>query len=241
MAFDPLLTAAGLGFVLLALNGADRLTRRRLSGWRGERLVRRLLQEGKLKTAHDVYLPVGVDGHLTQVDHLVLAGDRIAVLETKNHGGRVAGTAQASEWRHRFSGLWFSFPNPLGQNQLHLEAAMGATGLGPGAFIPLIVLPRARLKLACEPGAAAVDLRGLQAQIAAWGEEATSIETSTAWFRLLAIADALGSKEDLRDRHLRQLGVRRPWLREFEVMAGFIIGIWLIWRFGLQPWLWSLT
>ena len=113
---------------LVCTAAAWRAQRSWLRGLIGEWKVRRLLRRHHADAMHDVLLPRADGTGWTQIDHLVRLTDRILVLETKNLGGRLAGTERDDRWTQRFGRRSFSIQNPLRQNALHLAAVRAAAG-----------------------------------------------------------------------------------------------------------------
>lgn len=121
---DSLLLVLG---VTLALAG----WRAQRNWWRGligEWRVARLLRRHGVPARHDVLLPHPDGVGWTQIDHLVRLPDRILVIETKNLGGRLSGSAHDERWTQRFGRRSHSIQNPLRQNALHLAAVRAVVG-----------------------------------------------------------------------------------------------------------------
>ncbi len=58
----------------------------------------------------------------TQIDHVLVSRFGIFVVETKDHGGWIFGTAEDRQWTQVFYGHRSRFQNPLRQNQGHVRA-----------------------------------------------------------------------------------------------------------------------
>jgi hypothetical protein len=87
----------------------------------GESRVGAVLDRLGAETLHDVILPDGRGG-LTQVDHLVLTGAGLLVVETKNYSGLILGQEREAQWTQRLGRQSYTFQNPLRQNYAHTEA-----------------------------------------------------------------------------------------------------------------------
>jgi hypothetical protein len=99
-----------------------------LRGRAGEARVAAVLDRVGADRLHDVILPDGRGGS-TQVDHLVLTGAGILVVETKNYRGSVYGREHEAQWTQRLGRRSFPFQNPLRQNYGHVQAVKA---LAPG-------------------------------------------------------------------------------------------------------------
>lgn len=108
----------------LLVVAAFKLYRPIITGWFGERKIRRILDSldsKKYRCFHDVLLPI--DGETTQIDHILFAGDRCFVIETKAHDGWVFGSAHDKTWTQMLNKhSKFRFQNPIRQNHKHLLA-----------------------------------------------------------------------------------------------------------------------
>ena len=113
----------------LALLATKVLFLPKLRGRVGEARVGALLDRVGADTLHDVILPDGRGG-LTQIDHLVLTGAGILVVETKNYSGMVFGQEREAQWTQRLGRRSYRFQNPLRQNYGHVQAVKA---LAPGA------------------------------------------------------------------------------------------------------------
>lgn len=104
-----------------------------IKGWIGEKRVRDALDRSGFLHLHDVYLP-SRDG-VTQIDHVVLAGGAIVVLETKNYSGWIYGGAQQGQWTQTMAGgrVKNKFQNPIRQNYGHVKSVQAA--LPPGTRV----------------------------------------------------------------------------------------------------------
>ncbi len=96
-------------------------------GLDGERRVAQVISSLGFPALHDVYLPSG--NGTTQIDHIVRAGNCIVVIETKNLGGMIYGSAQDQDWRQSFRRRDSrSFFNPLKQNAIHVKSVKKIAG-----------------------------------------------------------------------------------------------------------------
>lgn len=96
------------------------------AGRAGERMVARAVAKSRLPVLHDIYLPVGED--VTQVDHVVLAGSCLVVIETKHMAGMVFGREGDETWTQVRQDRKRRFRNPHMQNRVHVAAVSQAIG-----------------------------------------------------------------------------------------------------------------
>jgi hypothetical protein len=99
------ITAIVLGIVLMA---AVWLWRRR----RGPE-VARALEAVAIERLQNVLLPDGMGGHI-QVEHLLLTGQGLVVIDAKAFAGTIFASERMAEWTVIGKGGRFTFPNPLG-------------------------------------------------------------------------------------------------------------------------------
>jgi hypothetical protein len=105
----------------LIVSGIKLAAKARSQGWIGERLVANRLDRLGHSALHDIILPDGRGG-LTQIDHLLLNGRGIWVLETKTFTGRLFGRPRDKQWTQRIGKKSYRIGNPLRQNYGHLKA-----------------------------------------------------------------------------------------------------------------------
>lgn len=189
-----------LGLALLALKV---LLVPMLRGRAGEVRVGAVLDRVGADTLHDVILPDGRGGS-TQVDHLVLTGAGILLVETKNYSGSVYGREHEAQWTQRLGQRSFPFQNPLRQNYGHVQAVKA---LAPGVPVlgRVVFTDAAHFRNGAPNGVSM--LRDLRRDLAILiGDAAPSPELRLAWVALKARADKSpeGRKahlDGLRERH----------------------------------------
>ncbi|MFV8834736.1 nuclease-related domain-containing protein [Aquisalimonas sp.] len=118
------------GWVLSAvfiLSGLKLVAVPKLKGAIGEVAVRSRLKGLASEELHDCILPDGRGG-LTQIDHLYLTGKGIRVVETKNFGGWIFGSAKQKTWTQRLGRRSIRIQNPLRQNWGHIQAVKAIVG-----------------------------------------------------------------------------------------------------------------
>ena len=93
----------------------------------------------------DFIIPDGRGG-LTQVDHVVKLPIGIAVIETKNYGGKIYGTEREKTWTQAIGSQRNKFQNPLRQNFLHVEAIKEITGDGVDVLGQVIFVGDAKFR-----------------------------------------------------------------------------------------------
>lgn len=200
-----------------------------LRGKLGEARVRKRLARIWSEALHDVILPASRGG-LTQVDHLVLTGAGLLVVETKNYRGRIFGREQEAQWTQRLGRHSIAFPNPLRQNHGHTEAVKA---LVPGVrvFGRVVFTNSAQFPQGMPPGVSSLrslagDLReelGIDLYHAAPSEALRA-----AWEEVKARAD---QGPGGRKAHLQgiadQWGPGRVKWRAYLILIGS--GIWLVW------------
>lgn len=91
--------------------------RRRLADWR----IRRRIAKMGQKLISGMRIPDGVDGEL-HIDHLVLRGDRIVVVDVKHFDGLIYGGEDLRQWTQVVNRKNFHFDNPLEQMQMRIQA-----------------------------------------------------------------------------------------------------------------------
>ncbi len=109
-------------------------------GWLAEQLVaRRLarLDRRQYTVLNDVLLPI--DGHTTQIDHLIISRFGVFVIETKNYGGWIFGDAHQAQWTQTLGRRKNRFQNPLRQNHKHLKTVQLLCHLPESALHSLVV------------------------------------------------------------------------------------------------------
>jgi hypothetical protein len=106
----------------------------------GEALVAQAINSGLLglhALLNNVTLKTA-DG-TTQIDHILVAGTGIFVIETKHYTGWIFGRLGDGKWTQTFYKNKFRFLNPLLQNDGHLKALQALFTLPESAFISLVV------------------------------------------------------------------------------------------------------
>ena len=174
-----------------------------IAGRKGEALVRRELARIGSTALHDVIMPC--DGGVTQIDHLVLAGDAIAVVETKAYGGYIAGSPEQQSWtQHLGEGEWrYALRNPLHQNARHCRAVAGVVaGLGVDVRGYVVFVGMATFSEALEGQVHGLADVGRLLQ----GESAGDVPEPArrAWQRLVDVA---AESEPRRGEHQPQVGL----------------------------------
>ena len=101
----PAAVAAGLLLVLVA---AWMLWRRR-----GGPEVARALEAVAIERLQNVLVPDGMGGHI-QVEHLLLTGQGLVVIDAKPFAGTIFASERMEEWTVIGKQGRFTFPNPLG-------------------------------------------------------------------------------------------------------------------------------
>jgi hypothetical protein len=81
-----------------------------VADWRIRRHIKKLGNE----TLSNVRLPDGVDGDI-YIDHLVLSGDKIIVVDVKRYDGLIYGSETLDTWMQVVNRRNFQFVNPLHQ------------------------------------------------------------------------------------------------------------------------------
>jgi hypothetical protein len=99
----------GIGVaVLLLLLGAWLMWRRK----RGPELAR-ALEAVAIERLQNVLVPDGMGGHI-QVEHLLLTGQGLVVIDAKSFAGTIFASERMAEWTVIGKQGRFTFPNPLG-------------------------------------------------------------------------------------------------------------------------------
>ena len=105
---------------------------------RVEYYLRRLFAGGRYFLMNDVIL----SGKFSkQIDHILINGYGIFVIETKNWSGQIYGSATAEEWtRYFYNGSSRTHYNPVKQNEKHCAAIRRIVGEVPPVYSVVIVL-----------------------------------------------------------------------------------------------------
>lgn len=114
--FYPLILA-----VLVCLYGVYYIPE--VKGWIGEWIVRVILSalpSGKYRVLNNIYIPA-YDGMFTQIDHIVVSGVGIIVIETKNYSGKIKGSSRKKYWETTTEGGKGKVYNPIRQNSYHIR------------------------------------------------------------------------------------------------------------------------
>lgn len=101
--------AAGIGLALLLTVVVVWLVWRRR---RGPELAR-ALEAVAIERLQNVLLPDGMGGHI-QVEHLLLTGQGLLVIDAKSFAGTIFASERMAEWTVIGKQGRFTFPNPLG-------------------------------------------------------------------------------------------------------------------------------
>jgi len=76
----------------------------------------------------------------TQIDHILISRFGVFVIETKDHGGWIFGSAHDRYWTKVYFGNKYRFQNPLQQNVRHVRATQALLEfLPPDAVRPMVV------------------------------------------------------------------------------------------------------
>jgi hypothetical protein len=97
----------GAGFLLVVL-AAWMLWRRK-----GGPEIARALEAVAIERVQNVLLPDGMGGHI-QVEHLLLTGQGLLVIDAKSFAGTIFASERMAEWTVIGKQGRFTFPNPLG-------------------------------------------------------------------------------------------------------------------------------
>ncbi|MCA1061396.1 NERD domain-containing protein [Rossellomorea aquimaris] len=116
----------------------------------GERKVKYYLSKlnpDRYVVLHDVLLP-SQNGKTTQIDHVVLSGAGIFVIETKNYQGWIYGSERSKKWTQVIYKRKQSFHNPLHQNYGHIKAIENLIGsqIQPPYYSVIAFDPRSTIK-----------------------------------------------------------------------------------------------
>jgi hypothetical protein len=102
-----LIAAAGALVVLVLLSAWLFLRRRR-----GPE-IKQALEAVSIERLQNVLLPDGMGGHI-QVEHLLLTGQGLVVIDAKSFAGTIFASERMEEWTVIGKQGRFTFPNPLG-------------------------------------------------------------------------------------------------------------------------------
>jgi hypothetical protein len=96
----------------------------------------KILEKPDYYATHDITIPIE-DG-TSQIDHVVVSKYGVFVIETKGHKGQIYGQEQEYQWTC-INGGKRSLYNPLKQNNGHIKALIGLTGLSDSKFINIVI------------------------------------------------------------------------------------------------------
>lgn len=182
--------------------------KRKLEGVAGELKVRRLIEHRYAHSLHDIYLPYR--NGTTQIDHVVLIGDRIVVVETKNYSGMIFGDLQGRNWSQILAGgnVRMPFLNPIRQNALHVDAVKLAVG-GSVEVVNLVAFVGTATFARDMPGGV-MELTDLAAFLDSHrGDVGVDPRAMEAWARLCRAAMARPRQEAV-ENHRNTLARRMP-------------------------------
>ncbi len=83
--------------------------------------IKRHVKKLGSKTLSNIKLPDGVDGEV-YIDHIVLSGEKLIVLDVKQFDGLIYGNENLDQWTQVVNQKNFQFKNPLMQIQNHVLA-----------------------------------------------------------------------------------------------------------------------
>ena len=119
-------------------------------GQRGENMVCEVL--GDLDDSYEVKYDVRV-GH-TQIDHMVICGKTIFVVETKRWGGKVTGRKNDEMWYQEVGGKGYPMRNPILQNEMHIRELkkryVGYEFINVVVFVGTRSFPRLKGVICCD-------------------------------------------------------------------------------------------
>jgi hypothetical protein len=92
-----------------------------LRRWRQEREITRAVKRLGARVLNNVHLPDGLGGEVV-IDHLLLAGDAILVINVKRFEGLIFGGEHTEIWTQVINTRSYKFPNPDDYLKLQLNA-----------------------------------------------------------------------------------------------------------------------
>ena len=144
---------------------------------------------------------------MTQIDHLVHAGDGILVIERRTYAGLITGALDDRQWMQRLdNGECNRLPNPRRQNFRHLKAIEFVIG---DRAVPVrgCVVSAGKARFCGELADAVMPLARLEDIVRTGaGEGGSAVRVDAAWDVLRA---AGRDCERLRDAHHAQIAGRR--------------------------------
>ena len=106
-----------VGLLYLAFNQAE------IKGFIGEKKLSSLLfflDKDTYRTHNDLYIETSRG--IYQIDHIVVSQFGIFVIETKSYKGAISGSYKSDKWTQNIWGNKYSMPNPIRQNNAHIDA-----------------------------------------------------------------------------------------------------------------------
>lgn len=113
-------------------------------GKKGELSVKlrlQMLPSENYKIIND--LLISINGHTSQIDHVVVSEYGIFVVETKNYKGWIYGGADSEYWTQNIYGNKYKLYNPIRQNQSHIRMLSRLLPeIHPRLFVSIVAFSR---------------------------------------------------------------------------------------------------
>ena len=118
-----------------------------IKGYIGEKRVHKRLLSlgGNVHVFHDVYIEIE-EGHITQIDHIVVSNKGIFIIETKNYTGWIFGNEKQRNWTQIIYKNRASFYNPILQNRTHIKAVKKSLNVENGIYSIIVFSNAATFK-----------------------------------------------------------------------------------------------
>lgn len=131
----------GIFFLILVFRKSIVATVRGKEGELNVNLRLQLLPSEEYKVINN--LLISIQGHTSQIDHVVMSEYGIFVIETKNYKGWIYGSANSEYWTQNIYGNKYQLYNPIKQNQGHIRALSRILpNLRPNLFVSIVAFSR---------------------------------------------------------------------------------------------------
>jgi hypothetical protein len=170
-------------------------------------VVRRALSRlnpDRYHVLHNVFVPSrSGEGAMTEIDHVIVSGSGIFVIETKHYSGWIYGSPGDSRWTRTNFRHKQSFLNPLKQNQGHINALAFFLDLPRSMFHSIVCFTGdATLKTPMPPHVITTGLRNhIESRE---GTLLEPVEVVRAWQRLKSHDEGM-VKSVVRSQHVARL------------------------------------
>lgn len=189
-----------VGMSLIVVTAAYAL-RQHWTGF-GPMIVWKIAERLGLQAIHNAYLPY--TGGVKMIDHIVLAGDTVVLIQLAPLSGKVTGQSHDATWLSEQAGSSFRIPNPLRQNYPLVQAIQERVGSDVDVVGVITFVGDAKFSKGLPDGVYAP--RALRQYLRDLARRRTGL-TDTRW---KAFAGSLARGDQPADLVRQQRGLRAP-------------------------------